>query len=493
MRRASQIIERLSKIASVAPQDRLARQPQRTHTVKTIVRVMMHSTLAAVAVAHGQTAQDPKGGSGLPQSTAAFHAVAVRNPLHARLHALASRSIESVVKDRRYIHQHPELSNREFETSAYIAARARALGLEVRTPIGKTGVVAVLHGAKPGPTVALRAELDALPYTEEVDLPFKSTVRATSPSGETVGVMHACGHDAHMAMLLGVAEIFMLMKDQLPGTIVLIFQPGEEGPPPGERDGALQLIDAGVLSGDPRPEVIFGAHLLTQLETGKIGYRAGAQQAGSDEIDITVHGRQANLDTPWDGVDAIVVGSQIVLGLQTIVSRQVDLTKSPAVLSVMDIHGGHFNALADSLRMSVALDWYDRDLRQDMIDRIRRTAANIALGSGATAEAKLVPEMYVPSIYNDPRLSARMLPTLRRVAGEDRLIEIGLLPFADDFAFYQEKIPGLFVILGARAAGDQFIPNHSPKFHIDESSMVVGVRTLAHLTLDYMLGAQGAK
>jgi amidohydrolase len=455
-------------------------------------RAMMHCTLAAVTVAHGQAAQDSKGADALPQSSAAFRAVDDRNPLHARLDDLASRGIDAVIKDRRHIHQHPELSNREFETSTYIVTRARALGLEVRTPIGKTGVVAVLRGAKPGPTVALRAELDALPYTEEVDLPFKSTVRAKSPNGETVGVMHACGHDAHMAMLLGVASIFLQLKGQLPGTIVFIFQPGEEGPPPGEQDGALQLISAGVLSGEPRPEVIFGAHLLTQLETGQIGYRSGAQQAGSDEIDITVRGRQANVDTPWSGVDAIVVGSQIVLGLQTIVSRQVDFMKSPVVLSISDIQGGHYQALADSLRMTVVLDWYDRDLRQDIIDRVRRTAQNIALASGATAEAKVVPEQYVPSIYNDPRLVERMRPTLRRLAGDDHLIDIGLLPFPDDFAFYQEKIPGLFVVLGARAAGDEFIPNHSPKFHIDESSMLVGVRTLAQLTLDYMLGAQPA-
>jgi amidohydrolase len=458
-----------------------------------MTRLMMHCTLVVVALAHGQAAHDTQGSSALPQSTAAFHAVDARNPLHARFDALASRAIDTAITDRRHIHQHPELSNREFETSAYIATRARALGLDVRMPIGKTGVVAVLRGAKPGPTVAMRAELDALPYTEEVDLPFKSTVQTNDPSGKTVGVMHACGHDAHMAMLLGIASVFMQMRDQLPGTIVFIFQPGEEGPPPGELDGALQLIDAGVLSGDPRPEVIFGAHLLTQLETGQIGYRAGAQQAGSDEIDITVHGRQANVDTPWEGVDAIVVGSQIVLGLQTIASRQVDLMKSPIILSIMEIKGGHYQAIADSLRMTVALDWYDRDLRQDVIDRVRRTTENIALGSGATAETKVIPEQYVPGIYNDSKLVARMLSTLRRVAGPDHLIEIGLLPFPDDFAFYQEKIPGLFVVLGARAPGDEFIPNHSPRFHIDESSILVGVRTLGHLTLDYMLGAQVAK
>jgi amidohydrolase len=454
---------------------------------------MLHCTLATLAIAHGQARQDTREGSALPESTAPFQAVDDENPLHARLDALASQGLDKVIKDRRHIHQHPELSNREFQTSAYIAARARALGLDVRTPIGKTGVVAVLRGGKPGPTVALRAELDALPYSEEVELPFKSIVRAKDPSGEMVGVMHACGHDAHMAMLLGIAAIFTQMREQLPGTIVFIFQPGEEGPPPGEQDGALQLIDAGVLSRDPRPEVIFGAHVLTQLETGQIGYRAGAQQAGSDEIDITVHGRQSITDTPWDGVDAIVVGSQIVLGLQTIVSRQVDYTKSPIILSIMEIRGGHFGAIAESVSMSVALDWYDRAQRQDVIDRVRRTAANIATGSGATVDARVVPEMYVPSIYNDPRLSARMRPTLRRVAGADHLIEIWRLPYPDDFAFYQEKIPGLFVIIGARAHGDEYFPNHSPKFHIDESSILVGTRALAHLTLDYLLGAQAPK
>jgi amidohydrolase len=458
------------------------------------VKVVLAITLVAVAAAaHGQIAPDTKADSELPQSTVPYHPVADGNRLHERLDTLASQGLARAITDRRHIHQHPELSNREFQTSAYIAARLRTLGLDVRTPIGKTGVVAVLRGGQPGPTVALRAELDALPYKEEVDLPFKSTVQAKDPSGEMVGVMHACGHDAHMAMLLGIASVFTQMKDQLPGTIVFIFQPGEEGPPPGEKDGALQLIDAGVLSGDPRPEVIFGAHLLTQLETGQIGYRSGAQQAGSDEVDITVHGRQSITDTPWDGVDAIVVGSQIVLGLQTIVSRQVDYTKSPIVLSIQDIRGGHFGAIADSLTMSVALDWYDRDLRQDAIDRIKRTAENIALASGATADARVVPEMYNPSIYNDPRLAARMRPTLLRVAGADHLIEIWRLPYADDFAMYQEKIPGLFVIIGARAHGDEYFPNHSPKFHIDESSILVGERALAHLTLDYMLGAQAPK
>jgi len=366
--------------------------------VNAFIRVMMHCTFAAVAVAHGQVAQDTKAGSALPESTNLFHPVDDGNPLHARLDALASQGLDKVITDRRYIHQHPELSNREFQTSAYIAARVRALGLDVRTPIGKTGVVAVLRGSQPGPTVALRAELDALPY-----------------------------------------------------------------------------------------------HLLTQLETGQIGYRSGAQQAGSDEIDITVHGRQSITDAPWDGVDAIVVGSQIVLGLQTIVSRQMDYTKSPIILSIQDIRGGHFGAIADSLTMSAALDWYDRDLRQDAIDRIKRTAENIALASGATAEARVVPEMYNPSIYNDPRLAVRMRPTLMRVAGADHLIEIWRLPYADDFALYQEKIPGLFVIIGARAHGDEYFPNHSPKFHIDESSILVGERALAHLTLDYMLGARAPR
>jgi amidohydrolase len=461
--------------------------------MKIIVRVMMYCAVAVAVSACGQAAQESNGRQVLPQSAAAFHAVDDRNPLHMRLDALASQGLDGVIAHRRHIHQHPELSNREFETSAYIAEQARALGLEVRTPIGRTGVVAVLRGAKPGPTVALRAELDALPYTEEVDLPFKSTVRAKDPRGQTVGVMHACGHDGHMAMLLGIASIFSQIRDQLPGTIVFIFQPGEEDVPPGEQDGAMQLINAGVLSGDPRPEVIFGAHLATQLETGQIGYRAAILAAGSDEIDITVHGRSANAATPYEGVDAIVVGSQIVLGLQTIASRQVDTTKSPVILSVMEIQGGHFLAVADSLRMTILMQWFDREVREDTINRVKLTAQHIALSSGATAEVKVIAEMYSPSVYNDPKLLARMLPTLKQVAGQDHLIELAQRPFSDDFGFYQEKIPGLFVLLGARASGDEFIPNHSPKFHIDESSMLVGVRTLAHLTLHYMLGASTAK
>jgi amidohydrolase len=441
--------------------------------------------VGSIACAHVVSA------SAMPEATANYRAVDVQHPLHARFDALASHDIDAAIKHRRHIHQQPELSNREFNTSAYVASQLRALGLEIRTPIGKTGVVALLRGARPGPTVALRAELDALPYTEEVDLPFKSTVRSKDGKGNMVGVMHACGHDAHMAMLLSVAAILSQMKNDLPGSVMFIFQPGEEGPPPGEKDGALQLIDAGVLGGSPSPEVIFGVHVLTQFETGQIGYRPGIFLAGTDEIDFTVHGRQAHADTPWEGVDAIVVGSQIVLGLQTITSRQIDLTEAPFVLSVMEIHGGHYAAVADSVTMTMLADWYGHDQRQNVIDRVTRTATNIALASGATADVQVVPEDYIASLWNDPKLVARMLPALKRIGG-NQLVEIGPLPFNDDFAFYAEKIPGLDVVVGARGPGQEFIPNHSPKFQIDESSILVGVRTLGYLTLDYLLGAEGA-
>jgi amidohydrolase len=292
-----------------------------------------------------------------------------------------------------------------------------------------------------------------------------------------------------MAMLLGVARIFIQMKDQLPGSVVFIFQPGEEGAPPGEEDGAVQMIREGALSRDPKPEVIFGVHVVTLFETGQVTYHAGGAEAGSDQVNISVHGRQANAVTPWAGVDAIVVASQVVLGLQTIVSRETELTKTPVVLSVMEIHGGAFLTVPESVQMTVLVQTFDPKTRLDVIARIKRTAENIAASAGATADAAVVPEMYSPAVYNDPKLVARMLPTLRRVAG-DRLLEIPPQPFGDDFSFFQEKVPGFLLLIGARKSGDEFIPNHSPKFKLDEASFEIGVRTLANLSVDYMLGGR---
>jgi amidohydrolase len=420
----------------------------------------------------------------LPSAPPASRPVNDRDPLHGRIDQLAPLVVPHVIANRHYIHQHPERSNREFETGKYIARKLRELGVEVWAPAARTGVVGVLRGGKSGPGVALRAELDALAGTEAVDVPFKSTVP---------GVMHACGHDAHMALLLGVAEVFAQMKDQLPGTIKFLFQPGEEGPPPGETDGAVALIEEGVLTKEPRTEVIFGLHVVPTLETGQIGYRSGGLMGSDDLFDIVVRGRQTDGETPWAGVDPIVVAAQIVLGLQTITSRQMDIVKAPVVVTVERIAGGErLETVPDHVDMSVMLRAFDPQMRDEAKMRIRNTAQNIAAASGATAEVVEAPEMATPGVYNDPRLTERMLPTLERVVGDRGLVELRPQPYADDFSFFTGKVPGLFVLMGIRKKGatlDEYPINHSPYFKIDETSYELGVRTLANLVVDYMLGA----
>jgi amidohydrolase len=408
--------------------------------------------------------------------------------LHKGIDRLADQVEPHVIANRRYIHQHPELSNRETETAAYIAEHLRALGIEVHTGIAKTGVVGVLRGGKPGPVVALRSELDALPNTEEVDLPFKSTVRTTY-DGKEVGVMHACGHDAHMGILLGVAEVLSQMRARLHGTVKFIFQPAEEGAPAGEEGGAALMVKEGVLDQDPKPQAIFGLHVLTQYEVGTVAYRAGGIMAATDDLKIVVHGRSTHGALPWNGVDPITAASQIVMGLQTIVSRQTDLTKAPLVLTIGRIEGGlRFNIIPDAVTMYGTVRTLDPLARTDVEQRIKRTAEDIAAASGATAEVRMGQEVSYPVTFNDPALTARMLPTLSRVAGQDHLLECPPQTIAEDFSFYQQKIPGVFVFLGVRKPGasrDEYAPNHSPRFKIDESGLKLGVRLLANLTVDY--------
>ncbi len=408
--------------------------------------------------------------------------------LHRGIDRLADQVEPHVIANRRYIHQHPELSNRETQTAAYIAEHLRALGLEVHTGIAKTGVVGVLRGGKAGPVVALRSELDALPNTEEVDLPFKSTVR-TSYGGKEVGVMHACGHDAHMGILLGVAEVLSQLRPQLHGTVKFIFQPAEEGAPAGEEGGAALMVKEGVLDQDPKPQAIFGLHVLTQYEVGTIAYRAGGIMAATDDLKIVVHGRSTHGAQPWNGVDPITVASQIVMGMQTIVSRQMDLTKAPVVLTIGRIEGGlRFNIIPDSVTMYGTVRTLDPSARSDVEQRIKRTAENIAAASGASAEVRMGDEVSYPVTFNDPSLTAQMLPTLSRVAGKEHLLECPAQTIAEDFSFYQKKIPGVFVFLGVRKPGasmDEYAPNHSPRFKIDESGLKLGVRLLANLAVDY--------
>ena len=353
-------------------------------------------------------------------------------------------------------------------------------------------MVGVLRGGLPGPVVALRSELDALPTAEQVDLPFKSTVRSTY-NGKEVGVMHACGHDAHMGILLGVAEVLTQLRPKLHGSVKFIFQPAEEGAPAGEEGGAALMVKEGVLDQDPKPAAIFGLHVLTQFETGQVAYRSGGTMASADDVQIVVHGRSTHGAQPWNGVDPIVVASQIVLGLQTIVSRQMDLTKGPVVITMGTIDAGsRFNIVPDEAKISGTLRTLDPAMRADAQQRIRRTVEQIAAASGASASVTIGTEVAYPVTVNDPALTARMVPTLARVAGPAHLMESPALTISEDFSYYQQRIPGVFVFLGVRKPGaslEEYAPNHSPRFRVDESALKLGVRVLANLTVDYQAQA----
>ena len=392
-----------------------------------------------------------------------------------------------VVAWRRDIHEHPELSNHEVRTAQIVAEHLRALGLEVRTGVAHNGVVGVLRGGKPGRVVALRADMDALPVTEEVNVPFASKVRATY-NGQDVGVMHACGHDAHVAILMGVAELLAGMRRDLPGTVKFIFQPAEEGVPAGESGGAEMMIAEGVLD-DPKPTAIFGLHVFP-YPAGEIHYRAGGAMASADGLRIVVRGRQTHGAQPWSGIDPIVVASQIVLGLQTITSRQVDITAAPAIVTIGAVHGGvRNNIIPDSVVMIGTIRAFDTAMRRDIWMRVRRTAEGVAQSAGAVAAVTI--DSGPPVTYNDPTLTAQMTPTLRRVAGADKVGSAEAKTTAEDFSRYQEKIPGLFFFLGITPPGvdpRSAAPNHSPRFFVDEAALPVGVRALAHLAVDYTTG-----
>jgi amidohydrolase len=413
-------------------------------------------------------------------------AVPAHADLRADLDALAKQIEPRVIEWRRDIHQHPELGNREFRTAALVAAHLESLGMEVQTGVAHTGVVGLLKGGKPGPVVALRADMDALPVTEETDLPFASKVRTMWAEQET-GVMHACGHDTHVAMLMGVAEILAKRRAQLPGTVKFIFQPAEEGPPPGEEGGAALMIKQGVLE-NPRPDAIFALHVGSRLNVGHIAYRPGPLMASGDVLHITVKGRQTHGAAPWAGVDPIVVASQIVLGLQTIVSRGLEITREPAIVSIGTIHGGNrFNIIPDAVEMSGTIRTFDEDMRTDIHRRVRQIAESIAESAGATAEVR-IEEMYGVTI-NDPALTERMAPTLKRVAGDSNVFLANKVTGAEDFSFFQQIIPGMYFFMGITPKGQDprtAAFNHSPRFFVDESGLLLGVRALTHLTLDYM-------
>lgn len=389
---------------------------------------------------------------------------------------------QKTVEWRRDFHQNPELSKEEVRTAKIVAAHLRSLGMEVKEGVGGTGVTGLLRGAKAEPVVALRADMDALPVVEETGLPFASTKKGTY-GGQEVGVMHACGHDAHTAMLMGVAEVLAGMKDRLQGSVKFIFQPAEEG-----EGGAVAMIRDGVLE-NPKPSAIFGLHVMSSEHTGKVNYRAGGLMAASDRFEIHIQGKQTHGAYPWRGVDPIVVASQIVLGLQTITSRQLDPTLAPAIVTVGSFQGGlRYNIIPDEVKLVGTTRALDPDMRRDIHVRLRRTAEHIAQSAGATARVTIDPNG-TGVTWNDIPLTETMAPTLQRIAGEGNAVVINPTVVAEDFSAFQEQIPGVFIFLGVTPTSTSLMeaaPNHSPRFFVDEAAMPLGVRTLAALAVDYL-------
>lgn len=411
-------------------------------------------------------------------------AIAQIPALTADVQSRVDTVMPQVIDWRRDFHQHPELGNREFRTAGIIADHLRSLGIEVTTEVAHTGVVGILEGGQPGPVVALRADMDALPVEEQVDLPFASQVR-TQYNGQDVGVMHACGHDNHMAILMGAATVLAQMRDSLPGTVMFIFQPAEEGAPAGEQGGAELMLDEGLFE-DIRPDAVFGLHVWP-IPAGQIAVREGGTMASSDSFSIRVQGQQTHGAAPWAGIDPIVVASQIVLGLQTIPSRQLDSTLTPSIVTVGAINGGvRSNIIPDSVEMIGTLRTFDAETRQQIHERVERTAQQIAASAGASVDVNI--NLGYPVTHNDPALTRRMSATLERVAGE-KFTEANLITGAEDFSYYANEVPGMFFFLGiASDDPDMVYPNHSPYFYADESALPVGVEAMTALALDFLNG-----
>jgi amidohydrolase len=403
--------------------------------------------------------------------------------LHTAIDSGAEAVIDKVIEWRRDLHRHPELSNREVRTAAKVAAHLESLGVPYKKGVAGTGVVGLIEGGKPGPVVALRADMDALPVTERTGLPFASTVTDTY-NGQEVGVMHACGHDVHVAVLMGAAEVLAGMRDQLPGTVKLIYQPAEE-----DVDGAPLMVEEGVLS-NPAVDAIFALHTTQSGVVGEIGLRAGPFMASADGFSIRVIGRQTHGAAPWAGVDPIVTGAQIVLGLQTIVSRQTDLISGPAVVSVGMFRGGvRSNIIPDEVEMVGTIRTLDPAIREATHERVRKTAESIAASQGATVEVKINKGASVTA--NDPALTARMRPSLDRVF-EGKILEVPRVTGSEDFGAFSEVVPGLYFFLGVRSPEVPFekqIPNHSPLFDSDEDALIYAVRAMASLAVDFLTGS----
>ena len=392
---------------------------------------------------------------------------------------------QKVIEWRRDLHQHPELSNREFRTSKVLAEHLNALGMKVETDVAHTGVIGVLEGGQPGPVIAMRADMDALPVVEKADVPFKSEAKSEY-RGKEVGVMHACGHDLHMSMLMGAAEKLASMKDELKGSVVFIFQPAEEGAPKGEEGGAELMLKEGLFE-RYKPEAVFGIHVWSAGTAGHIGYREGPLMASSDRFEITVKGKQTHGSRPWGGVDPIVAAGQIIGSTQTVISRQVNITKAPAVVSFGIVDGGiRNNIIPDEVYLEGTIRNFDMDNRAQIFENLTTTAEMTAKATGAEAHVH-IDEGY-PVTINNVELTQQMLPTMERVAGKDKVHVNDLVTGAEDFSFFALKVPGLFVFLGVTPEGQdaKSAPsNHSPYFYADESSLKVGTELYVNWALDY--------
>jgi amidohydrolase len=394
---------------------------------------------------------------------------------------------EKVVEWRRHFHQYPELSNREFNTAEKVAEHLQNLGIKVETEVANTGVVGILEGGKPGPVVGLRADMDALPVKERVDIPFASEVMSEY-MGEQVPVMHACGHDTHIAMLMGVAEMLREVKDEIPGTVKFIFQPAEEGTPPGEEGGAELMVKEGVLE-NPDVDVVFGLHINSQTPVGHIRYRPGGIMAASNRFTIDIKGKQTHGARPWEGVDPVVTAAQIINGLQAIVSRRTELTKEAAVITVGIMRAGvRNNIIPEDAYLEGTIRTLDTDMKEKLFEQMHQTVEHIAASMGA--EAILNIDSGYPVTYNDPDLTSQMAPTLERVVGLEQTHLINAITGAEDFSFFQQKIPGFYFFIGGMPPEmdpSDAAPHHTPDFYLDEEGMKTGVRALANLTIDYMM------
>jgi len=396
-------------------------------------------------------------------------------------------AIESkVIEWRHDIHQNPELSNREFKTAEKIAEHLKSLGIEVQTGVAHTGVVGILKGNKPGKVVALRADIDALPVTERNDLPFKSEVKSDY-LGQEVGVMHACGHDTHIAILMGTAEILAKNKDKIRGTVKFIFQPAEEGAPPGEEGGAALMVKEGVLD-NPKVDAIYGLHIGSYLPVGQIAYKPRGAMAAAQRFVVNIKGKQTHGSQPWGGIDPIYVAAKIIDGFQSIISREMELTKEAAVITVGKISGGvRNNIIPESAELVGTIRTLDYDMQEKLNARMKEMAADIAKAYRAEATVDIAKGTLIT--YNDPALTEASLGSLKEVAGEENVHLVNATTGAEDFSFYQKEVPGFFFILGGKdpnAGPDEHYPHHTPDFKTDDSGMLLGVKAMTNIALDFL-------